>query len=229
MVEKDQRRENGRTAGDEVAKEASQEFDKQLSPELPDERKLKFTSPGFARMRVAWSGQDRETIAMVTTTVDRKLGETFSSAFSVMWALYEVVREPETNTDGEVVTDVLGVPQWRKDHNGEYVEDWAKLTGRQRERFLFQITTRLFEWEQLAANAWGEAMLSKAKWEDSFSIGYESLPGNKTIEARTARGNLEAREDRYFAVYCTLYSRKADALVRTMQLLGQRLKDVHSL
>jgi hypothetical protein len=82
----------------------------------------------------------------------------------------------------------------------------------------------MFGWEQRAADAWGEAMFAKAQWEERFAIDYDA-PFTGTIEDRTAKGNIGAREERYFAIFLSLYSRKADAVVRSLALLGQRLKD----
>ena len=79
-----------------------------------------------------------------------------------------------------------------------------------------------------SSDAWGEAMFAKAMWEETFSIGY-SASVSGTIDDRTAAGRIGAAEERYFAIFMTLYSRKAEAITRSMALLGQRLKDTLDL
>jgi hypothetical protein len=37
---------------------------------------------------------------------------------------------------------------------------------------------------------------------------------------------MEAADERYFAIFESVLSRKADAIVRSMERLSQRLKDV---
>ena len=106
------------------------------------------------------------------------------------------------------------------------MEDFSKLRQPQKEHFMFSLTTRLFLWQQQAADVWAEAMFAKAQWEERFSIGYDAGRGG-TIEGRTAKGRIDAREERYFAVLMSVHSRKADALVRSLELLTQRLKGLN--
>lgn len=227
MVDRNQARKSGKTAGEEYLQEVSQEADQTTTVELPDERQRLFRTPGFSRMRTDWRGEDAFMMTRVHEAVDKLVGESFADAYSIMYELYCVVREPVM--DGEAPkTDADGFVVWRRNATGSYVEDWEKLRTRDRERFLFLITTRLFEWTQKASSAWAEAMFAKALWEDAFSLGYEELEGSKpTVDARTAHGRIASRDERYFAIFTTYYSRKVDAIVKSMELLSQRLKDVH--
>jgi hypothetical protein len=232
MVERHNERASGKTTGEEVTKEVVEDADKDLTVELPEERERQFQTPGFSRIRLQWRGPEAQVISMMHSTVQNRLDSHFADAYAIMWEIYDVVREKVTDpASGEALLDSDGLPIWRKAASGMYAEDWSRLTHRERERFLFQITTRLGEWEQIATESWAEAMFSKAAWEESFAIGFESLPTvsstRPTVDDRTQRGRLESREDRYFAIYCTYYSKKAEALTRNMSLLAQRLKDVH--
>ena len=162
------------------------------------------------------------------TVVTQRIGQRFSDAFEIMYEIYDEVREPEM-VNGVPKTDEFGMTEWKVNAAGKYIEDWSKITLRQRERFLYLITTRLFDWTQRAAELWGESMMAKALWEEAFAIGFESLKGGRpTIDDRRARGTRESAQDRYYAILTAYYSRKADAIVRVMELLSQRLKDVHT-
>lgn len=229
MVAKDQSRANGKTAGEEIVKELSEEFEQPASVELPDERERKFKSPGFSRMRTEWRGEDAAMMGAVHAAIDRLIENSFEDAFAIMHEVYDTVREPVLDPQtGEPQRDAYGLTVWKQTPTGLYEEDWSRLTYKQRERFLYLITTRLFEWTQRAAASWAEAMFAKAKWEDAFSLGYESLDNPKaTIGDREARAKVASRDDRYFAIYMSYYSKKADSIVRSLELLSQRLKDVH--
>lgn len=228
MVAQKTERASGRTTAEEITKEVAETFDEQPHVELPDERQRRFKTPGFARLKMAWSGPEATIIASMHQAVDRKIGEVFSEAFEIMYEIYDLVREPMLTPSGEPMAGADGLPVWRQTPTGRFVEDWSKLTFRQRERFLFQLTTRLFEWEQAQAEGWAESMFAKVAWEQAFSAGFESLENPRaTVDARTARGKIEAREDHYLAIFMSYYSRKADAIVRSMGRLEQRLKDVH--
>jgi hypothetical protein len=227
MVDNDQHKQNGKTAGEDLVAEEAKGFDQPAAVQLPEERARRFRSPGLARMRTDWRGEDGMVVVRMHTAVETRITEHFADAYRIMFDLYSVVREPIMD-DGEPRMDGDGFPVWRQTASGAFVEDWERLTSRQREKFLFQITTKLFDWSQRAAFAWGEAMFAKGIWEESFSEGYESLPGSKpTVDDRTARAKILSAEERYFALFLSYYSRRADSIVRNMELLSQRLKDVH--
>ncbi len=185
----------------------------------------KWRTPGFQRMRLDWSSDDREVLNRAKSTAEGRLYREFPEVYRLLYRVYDVVRTAEVNPDtGEILMDQWGLPRWQKDSVGSYLEDFSKLGIKEKEDILFTITTHLVEWQQLAADAWGEAMFAKAQWEERFSIGYDA-PMSGTIEARTAAGRLDSRDERYFALFISLYSRKADALMRSIELLGQRVKD----
>lgn len=219
------RRASGDSAAqEEAAKSAEEATAPMRTEELPEEREEWFRAPGFRRMKVAWEGEDATILRRAQNAIDRRVWEIFEDALVIMNDLYTVVRKQVTNEHGEQVMDIFGLPVWEKTPTGQYIEDWTLLTTRQREHFLFQITTRLFDWEQRAADLWTEAMFAKGMFTERFAIEFDA-PVHGTIDDRNARGNVEAAEDRYFAILNAAVSRKADALVRTMTNLQLRLKD----
>lgn len=212
------------------AEAALQQIDKDFEVaaevDLHEDRTRENRTPGFSRMRTDWTGSDAIVVAQVTGIVDNRILMNFADAYSVMHELYEVVREPVTDAEGTILKDAHGFTIWRRNGSGAYVEDYSRLTTKDRESLLFQITTRIFEWEQRAADAWGEAMFAKAQFEERFALTFASAPGTRpTVDDRTQHARSEAREERYFAIFQSLYSRKAEAIVRSMTLLSQRLKD----
>jgi hypothetical protein len=214
----------GSKTGGEAAAEISAEPDEPVAPELPDERERRFRTPGFSRMRITWSGEDGQMLDTVKRTIDMRIMENFQDAYSIMFEIYNLVRDPVIGPGGAPEFDEYGFPVWARTSSGGFIEDWTRLGAREKERFLFEITTRIFAWEQSAADAWGEAMFAKAAWEEAFAIKYDA-PMNGTIEDRNAVGKIGSREERYFAIFVSYYSRRADAIVRSMALLAQRIKD----
>lgn len=219
-------RAHGESAASEEAKAEVENLTEPPETDvLDEERKRTFRTPGFSRMRTQWNSADRQVIQHAQSVVDGRILHNFEDAYQVMHEVYDLVRTPEVNPEtGEILTDQWGFPIWKKTNTGSYEEDWSRLTKRERENLLFTITTRLFDWEQRAADAWGEAMFAKAQFEERFAIGFDE-PMSGTVDDRRAHANIESREERYFAIFLTLYSRKAEAVVRTLSLLGQRLKD----
>ncbi len=209
--------ENGQPTKEDVTRDQSAENEKLTEVSVPDDEAKKWRTPGFQRMRVEWKGEDRPIVDRVKAVVESKLYTEFSDAYALVYEIFELVRT-------QIGVDARQEPVWERDGAGNFVEDFNKLTLKQKEHFMFALTTRLFLWQQQAADAWGEAMFAKAQWEERFSIGYDENRSG-TIEGRTAKGRIDAREERYFGVLMSLYSRKADALVRSLELLTQRLKD----
>ena len=225
-IESGKTRASGQTAAAEEAKEAAEELDQPIEHDLPEDRpRSMHRTPAFSRMRTEWSREDHLVVQRAQVAVDARIQRAFAGAFEVMNEVYDIVREPEIDpATGEVVRDQWGWPRWKHNAYGGFVEDFTRLTTKEKEHLLFKITTRIFEWEQAAADAWGEAMLAKAAFEEQFAIGFDRS-SKGTVDDRKAQGNIEAREERYFAIFVSTYSRKADSIVRSMTLLGQRLRD----
>jgi hypothetical protein len=206
-----------------VLMEAGQR-DEPAEVEIHEDRTRETRTPGFTRMVTDWNGPDRTTVQQVIGVVNRQIMQDFADAFEVMNEIYLVARMPVL--EGDVIqVDEYGQPLWERTPSGNFVEDWSKFGHKLREHYIFLISTRLFEWEQRSQDGWGEAMLAKAQWEEAFSIGFDEPEGRLTVDDRTHKGRLNARQERYLAIVKSLYSRKAEALVKAMVLLDQRLKD----
>lgn len=216
-------------AVERVTRDVVADLDTPAAVDLHEDRTREMRTPGFSRMRTEWDSPDALVIASVMGIVQNQIVMNFSSAFAIMNELYEIVREPVYDEQGTILKDQYGFTIWRKTPSGSYAEDYSKLGHKERENLLFEITTNIFAWEQAAANAWGEAMFAKAKFEERFALKFQDTPGGRpTVDDRTQHARSEALEERYHAIFHSLYSRKADAIVRSMTLLSQRLKDVIS-
>lgn len=227
-VKSGQRLGTGEPVAQAVAKEQAE------GPEAPDapleeeivdiERARSFRHPGFARMSTEWTGRDREIMQRIHATIEGAILNHFEDAYLLMNEIYEIVRDMEVTPTGEPRTDQFGFTVFRRSPTGAYYEDWARLGHVQREHLIYKLTTNLFEWSQRAANLWTEAMFAKAIWQEEFATAFDA-PVSGTVDDRTAVGNMKSAEARYFAIFTSALSRKADAVVRSLELLNQRLKD----
>jgi hypothetical protein len=184
-------------------------------------------TPGFSRMRTDWREEDGAQMSALRSIVDGRILSLFPDAFVLMNDLWDVVREPVRDRDtGFPLTDSHGFNIWIRSDSGAFIEDYSRLGLREREDFLFRITTNIFEWKQRQADLWGDAMFSKAMWEEAFSVGFTEPLGRLTVDDRTNRARVYATDERYFSIFQSLLSRKADAVIGSLELLSQRLKDV---
>lgn len=218
--------EQGRQA-DSALREEIKEADNPADVRVHEDHTRETKTPGFTRMRTDWHGPDKTQVDALRNIVDGRILMLFPDAFVLMADLFEIVREPLFDAAGEAVLDARGMTVWVRTENGAFVEDYSRLGIREREDFMFRITSNLFEWQQTRADLWGDAMFAKAQWEESFSDGFVNTPGARpTVDDKTNRARAHATDERYFAIFQTLASKKAEAVVQSMELLGQRLKDV---
>jgi hypothetical protein len=200
-----------------------------VSDPHPD-RTHESTRTGFSRMRTGWAGDDAHKVVELEALSDRIIRRRFSVAFAVIERIRSHVRSQAVNTQtGELLTYEDGTPQWAKDEFGVPEEDWGRLSDRDRKALMFTIATHMFEWELVKANLWAEAMYAKGEWEEIFSRGYTALPGHvpagkPTIEDRTHHSQKNAAQERYFALFQSALSRKADGVVKVMAGLQRTLE-----
>lgn len=219
------RRASGEPGANEEARSQSEELDKPIEVELPEEKPTHFRTPRFMRMRFNWaSDEERRVIEHARQAIDQVIQTEFYDAYLVMNQIYDIVRFPLLDEHDQPRRDPHGFILWEVEASGVPKEDFTRMTRAQKEHFIGLLTTRLFAWEQRAANLWTEAMFAKAQFEERFAIAYDA-PMSGTVDDRKARGNMDAAEERYFAIFKTSLSRRADSIVRSMDRLSQRLKD----
>lgn len=214
----------------EAADEGEEEMTSELVVETPGDRETKFKFRGMARMPTQFRPDDRAVMLRVHKVVRARIDEHFQDLIELSYDILSRVRVLARDEMGSVIPDENGWPTWQRTETGSYVEDWDRFGSREREKYIFQISTNIIEWDRLSTEAWAEAMFAKARWREEFSDGYLSFKGEgkrDRIEDREAAGNIAASEDYYFAILASYYSRQAEGLVRGIRDLGQRLKDVH--
>lgn len=201
-----------------------------LEADIPPDRTRQFTHTSFSRMRTGWIGDDQVKVMELEALATEMVRERFKVAFAVMERVRRSVRTPAADEDGVLLTYPDGTPLWEKDELGVPVEDWEKLSDHDRDALLFTITTHMFEWELAAAGQWADAMYSKGIWEEEFARGFTAIPagvvaGKPTIDDRTQWGHKNAAEARYFALFQSSLSRKAEGIVRSMKSLQRLLEN----
>jgi hypothetical protein len=192
-------------------------------PDIPPDRTRQFSHVNFSRMRTDWRPPDKIKMSEIGRLADDILATCFPDAYWLIERLYAVVREPVVLTTGEKMQDLAGHTRWKRNDLGFYIEDWSRLGDRERNDFLHELTIHMFEWRQQAAVMWGSAMFAKGIWEQAFAYGYTTaqLPGSGrlTVDDKTQAGHLEGMEDRYFAIFQSVLSRRADALIKSLERL----------
>jgi hypothetical protein len=192
------------------------------------DRTRTFRTVGFSRMRTDWRPEEAIVMEQISLRIENIIQAAFHDAFVIRDRLYRIVREPQVREDGTVIAGADGRPLWQLDEDGMPVEDWGLLSDRDRHRFSYEITIRLVEWGQIAAGQWGDAMMGKGIYEEAFARGFLAPSDSAkrlTVDDRTQAGAMAALDQRYHALFRSILSRRADALVKSMQYLEQRLRE----
>lgn len=193
-----------------------------LAADLPPDRTRQFTHASFSRMRTGWVGDDRDKVLELEALATDMVRKRFAVAFAVIERIRRMVRTQAVSDDGEYRAYSDGTPVWEKDELGVPVEDWGLISDRDRRNLLGTIMTHMFEWELEAANLWADAMYSKGIWEEAFAQGFTAIPpgvvsGKPTVDDRTQWGHRNAAQERYFALFQSSLSRKAEGILRVMR------------
>jgi hypothetical protein len=223
-VEPETVRKSGRTGAQEDSVEASKEMPRDMNDALPDEEVHQERTPKFMRMRYQWRDDERAIVGQVNSEVDRVIQLAFGDAYRILNEIFDIIREPEI-FNGVPVVGRDGLPIWKRNVYGDYVEDFSRMTRAQLSDLFGRITLRLVAWEQEAAQIRGMALFSKAQFEERYAIAYDEPLGRVTVEGRQAIANADAAEERYHAVFRTMISHRADSMVKSMERVSQRLKD----
>lgn len=195
-----------------------------LEPDISPDRKLNFERTGFSRMRTSWIGDDAIMLGEVEAAADRIIQQHFRMAFNVIEKMWRCVRTPVVDSDGEIQKGNDGRILWETDEYGDPEEDWTHLGDRECKRFLFTITTHMFEWERARTKRWARAMYSKVQFEETFAKGFRTLPntpvtGRPTVDDKTQAGYAHSMQERYFGVFQAAISKDADGILRALYSL----------
>jgi hypothetical protein len=206
-----------------------------ISDESPDEadihpdRTRETTHSSFSRMRRGWKGDDRDTVLELEAMAQDIIRKRFAVAFAVHERIKRLVRKQALDeVTGAYVTYPDGTPVWVKDELGAPVEEWDLMNDRERGSLLDTITQNMFEWELTAASIWAEAMYAKGIWQEVFARGFTAMPGQQvtgkpTVQDREQWGNKNAAEERYFSLFQSSLSRRAEAVLKGMRAMEYRL------
>lgn len=229
-------RASGATDAVEEAFEAGREMadehlsNEKVSPDLRGDDGQRQRAPRWERMRFNYFDPvERQTLDEAQYEIYQIVLNKFPDAFRIIDEIQSICRVQRVDSDGEKMYDDEGDPVWERTANGRIVEDYTRLSLKAIEGYLMEITVHLLGWEQLAAQLHLEAMSARGRFEDAYAIHYDSLRGSSsrtTVDDRKAYGQIEASQDRHYAIYANAASRRADALVGSMVRLSQRLTDI---
>jgi hypothetical protein len=213
-------RASGLTAGEEAAEEEGVQLDQPFEEKVTtEERERGLTRTTFSRMKLEWPEGDLEMRLEIQEEIDRIIADVFGDAHQLIFDAQDEVRIPKKlSPDGKTVLE------WERTPSGRIREEWGRMSPGTRESYMLSLTTGLMLWEARAEDFRGDSMFAKAIWTEKFARHFDAAD-SRTIDGRNAIANMSAAERKYYALYLTQLSRRADVVIRNVALLAQRLKD----
>ena len=178
--------------------------------------------PGFDRLRIEWAGDDRQVLARAYEVANQVIAREYADAFALRDRILLAVRTPVCDAHGTPIRDGDGRVVWETDAGGLVAEHWEALGLKEREGLVLAISVRMLDWQQIQQRFHAAALVKKVMWEERYAHEYE-VPEAGAVRDREERAKLMAIDERYRAVYQTLVSRQADAIVDAMDKLSLRL------
>lgn len=181
----------------------------------------------FSRLEFKWKSDDRLILDRIRMACNTVTAREYQVIQKTLDDLYEGIRVPELNKQGNPVMDDKGRLVWKRDENGRLLEDWSRLDGMDLEVAIFHLQKSRIELAARTNELLQEAIFAKHIFNDEYYEGYRSLVEG-TQGDRTAQANRATREEKYFSFYRFCLWQSADTLLKEivgLQRVMERIRD----
>lgn len=170
------------------------------------------------QLKIEMDESDREQIEIIKESIDEALRNQFPQVFAIENQLLAKVRTPLPAYDG---------PGWVMNRDGSYMEDWSRITLQDMEQFIQAATAEVFFSSQRVIDSYAEAVITKYTYDDAYDAVYSStLTG--TVGDKTAKAKRKTQDERWVALYKTLYYKKANELVNKLETHIRRVERIYT-
>lgn len=167
------------------------------------------------RIRIEMSDEDRQALDRVKGQIDSDIAHQYAQVFAIEQRLLESVRVQRP--DGTFV----------RNPDGTFVEDWSKVTIPEMERFLQEASAWAFFSSQQAIDAYAEAVFTKYLYDDAYDEEYSrQLRG--TINDKVAVAKRRTQDERWLALYKSLYHKRAQEVVKRLDEHVRRVERIYT-
>lgn len=170
--------------------------------------------PLDVRLHVEWEEGDKEALDYIMRTIDEGIRRQFAQAFEIEEKLLRKTRTRLPNG------------QWLRNPDGSYVEDWSTLSITDMEAFIQEASAWAFFSTQAAIDSYAEAVFAKYTYDDAYDAAYTRQTSG-TIGDKQARAKRVTRDERWRALYKTLYHRKAREVVERLDAHVRRVERIY--
>lgn len=193
------------------------EIEQTVDPEVEEPTVEGGDRPLDVRLHIDWEDDDKKALDFIVGKIDADIREQFAQAFAIEEKMLEKTRTrlPAYAGGG-----------WLRNPDGSYVEDWSQITLADMEKFVQEASAWAFFGTQASIDAYAEAVFAKYTYDDAYDRAY-SRQTSGTIGDKQARAKRATQEERWRALYKTLYQRKAREVVERLDAHVRRVERIY--
>lgn len=165
------------------------------------------------RLSIDWGEDDRDAIDFIKSKVDELVAKDFGGIRNLAAALREKAYVPYPPHLG---------PGYQTYPDGTIMQDWGRVSTDELEKFVLNGSSEVYFAQQKLENNYAEAVFAKFTYDDAYDKAYTSqLSG--TIGDKTARAKRRTMDERWRALFKTLYHKRAKSEVDTFETFVRRV------
>jgi len=165
------------------------------------------------RVSMEWDDDDRDAVEYIKSKVDEGIAREFGGIRHLAESLRERAYIPNPPYLGE---------GFQTYPDGTPIQDWSRVPTKDLEDFVLAGSSEVYFAQSRIENDYAEAVFAKFTYDDAYDRSYSSqLSG--TIGDKTARAKRRTMDERWLALFKTLYHKRAKSEVDAFESFVRRV------
>jgi len=182
-----------------------------VQPQVQDEQLVEVKTD--VRLSLDWDEDDKDAIEFIKGRVDMMIAKEFGGMRNLANSLREKAYVPYPPHMG---------PGFQTYPDGTIMQDWGRVETADLEKFVLNGSSEVYFAQQKIENGYAEAVFAKFTYDDAYDRAYSSqLSG--TIGDKTARAKRRTMDERWRALFKTLYHKRSKSEVDAFESFVRRV------
>lgn len=170
------------------------------------------------KVKMDWTAEESSIVDEIKRSIDERIRAEYAQAFAIENKLLSKVR---------TLVGYGPDAHWSMMADGSYVESWERLTMSDIEQFIQAASAEAFFAGQRVIDDYAEAVFAKFSYDDAYDHEYSSIL-NGTVNDKTAKAKRKTMDDRWRALYKSLYYKKAKEVVDRLDAHVRRVEKIYA-
>ena len=181
--------------------------------EVPEQALAVETAKMDVRLSMDWDDDDADAVEFIKARVDEGVAHEFGGIRHLAESLRRKAYIPNPPYLGE---------GFQTYPDGTPIQDWSRVPTRELEDFVLAGSSEVYFAQSRLENDYAEAVFAKFTYDDAYDRSYSSqLSG--TIGDKTARAKRRTMDERWRALFKTLYHKRAKSEVDAFESFVRRV------